>query len=163
MKTLKYNRATLILATVLLALGLFSCKKILEKNPDNALVPTEVYRNVYDADAAIVGLYGKFMGLSKQYIVLNELRADLMDVTMNADADLRDINEHNAKLTNPYADPRPFYAVINDCNDVLKNFNIMLADKKFSASDYQQRYSDVGALRSWLYLQVGIHWVMYLM
>jgi hypothetical protein len=34
----------------------------------------------------------------------------------------------------------------------------MLKDKKFSEAEYQQRYSDVGALRCWLYLQLGIHW-----
>jgi hypothetical protein len=34
----------------------------------------------------------------------------------------------------------------------------MLKDKKFNESEYQQRYSDVGALRCWLYLQLGIHW-----
>ncbi len=146
------------LASLLLATVLFSCNKILDKKPETALTPTQVYRNVYDADAAITGLYGKFLGLAKQYVVLNELRADLLDVTMNADANLRDLNEHNVKADNPYADPRPFYAVINDCNDVLKNFDVMRRDKKFSETDYQQRYSDVGALRTWLYLQVGIHW-----
>ena len=158
MKSVKYKMLKTILAGILLGTVLFSCNKVLDKKPENVLTPTQVYQNVYDADAAIIGLYGKFMGLAKQYVVLNELRADLLDVTANADADLRDLNEHTVKPENPYADPRPFYAVINDCNDVLKNFNIMLRDKKFSDVDYQQRYSDVGALRSWLYLQVGIHW-----
>ncbi|MES2329313.1 MAG: RagB/SusD family protein [Bacteroidota bacterium] len=158
MKSAKYKMIRAGLAAVLLAAVSVSCNKVLDKKPENVLSSTQVYRNVFDADAAIVGLYGKFMGLAKQYVVLNELRADLLDVTINADADLRDLNEHSVKADNPYADPRPFYAVINDCNDILKNFNIMLADKKFSDIEYQQRYSDVGALRSWLYLQVGIHW-----
>ena len=153
LKTFKIAMASLVAGSLL-----FSCSKILDKTPENALVPDQVYRNVYDADAAIVGVYGKFLGLAKQYVVLNELRADLMDVTFNADANLRDLNEHNVKANNPYADPRPFYAVINNCNDILKNFNIMLKDKKFNEAEYQQRYADVGCLRSWLYLQLGIHW-----
>jgi hypothetical protein len=131
---------------------------VLDKQPESTLASSQVYRNVYDADAAIVGLYGKLMGLAKQYVVLNELRGDLMEVTDNADAYLREINLHKESVDNPYANPRPFYAVINDCNDVLKNFNIMLATNKLKVADYQQRYSDVGCLRSWLYLQVGIHW-----
>ncbi len=135
-----------------------SCKKVLDKQPEDSLSSSQVYRNVFDADAAVIGLYGKFMGLAKQYVVLNELRADLMEVTDNADANLREINLHKESATNPYANPRPFYALINDCNDVLKNFNSMLATNKMKTSEYQQRYSDVGALRSWLYLQLGIHW-----
>ncbi len=135
-----------------------SCKKVLDKLPQETLTSSQVYRNVYDADAAIVGLYGKLMGLAKQYVVLNELRGDLMEVTANADSYLREINTFNVSADNPYANPRPFYALINDCNDVLKNFNIMVAANKLKVSEYQQRYSDVGALRSWLYLQLGIHW-----
>lgn len=136
---------------------LASCKKILEREPEVSLSSTQVYRNVFDADAAVIGVYGKLMGLAKQYVILNELRADLMEVTDNADVYLKEINTHNVSANNPYADPRPFYAVINDCNDVLKNFNIMREQKKFKEVEYQQRYSDIGALRSWLYLQLGIH------
>jgi hypothetical protein len=47
--------------------------------------------------------------------------------------------------------------LINDCNDVLKNFNLMRQQNKFKDDEYRQRYSDIGALRSWLYLQLGIH------
>lgn len=158
MKYINLKKARVLLIAVLATTVFFSCNKILDKTPGNALTSAQVYRNVYDADAAVIGLYGKFMGLAKQYVVLNELRADLLDVTQNADADLRDLNEHNVKADNSYADPRPFYALINDCNDILKNFDIMLRDKKFNESEYQQRYSDVGALRCWLYLQLGIHW-----
>ena len=142
-----------------LALGLllFSCKKAFNIEPQTSLSSKQVYRNVFDADAAVVGVYGKLIGLAKQYVVLNELRADLMEVTDNADVNLREINTHNASIDNPYADPRPFYALINDCNDVLKNFNIMLQQNKFKIDDYNPRYSDIGALRSWLYLQLGIH------
>ena len=134
-----------------------SCKKMLDREPEVTLTSTQVYRNVFDADAAVIGVYGKLMGLAKQYVILNELRADLMEVTDNADEYLKQINTHNVSANNPYANPRPFYAVINDCNDVLKNFNIMREQKKFKEVEYQQRYSDVGALRSWLYLQLGIH------
>src|SRR4051794_18403371 len=108
--------------SVLLFCGLLSgaCTKVLDKQPVDALAASQVYRDVYDADAAIVGLYGKLMGLAKQYVVLNELRGDLMEVTDNADGYLREINLHKVSADNPYASPRPFYALINDCNDILK-------------------------------------------
>jgi hypothetical protein len=145
--------------SVVICLGIVSCSKIFDIKPKSAVAAEQMYRNVYDADAAVIGVYGKFMGLAKQYTVLNELRADLTDVTANSDAYLKQLSTHSVKATdnNPYADPRPFYAVIINCNDVLKNFNIMLSQHKMSVDQYNDRYSDVGALRSWLYLQLGIH------
>ncbi|OQP62793.1 RagB/SusD family protein [Niastella vici] len=145
------------LLTLLFFTTLFSgCKKLFDVQPEQALDKEEVYQNVYDADAAVLGLYGKFLQLAKQYVVLNELRADLMDATLNADEDLKQVNEHTVTEDNPYADPRPFYEVILNCNDILKNFDIMRDGKKFKEDEYRQRYSDVAALRAWVYLQAGI-------
>ncbi|MBW4889148.1 RagB/SusD family protein [Mucilaginibacter sp. HMF5004] len=138
-------------------LMLFSCKKALDIKPLSQVDYTQNYRNVTDANAAVLGIYGKFMGIAEQYIVLNELRADLMDVTPNADKYLQEISQHHVTVGNPWADPRPFYEIILNCNDVLYNLNIMLADNKISVADYNYRYSDIGAMRTWLYLQLGIH------
>lgn len=151
-------RSKIIIVLGLLVIGFSACNKTLEVLPETTLDESQMYRNVYDADAAIIGLYGKLAGLAEKYIALNELRADLLTVTANADTLLQQLNTHSSSATNRYADPRPFYSVIINCNDVLMNFDIMLQDKKMSVADYNTRYADVGALRSWLYLQLGIHY-----
>lgn len=125
--------------------------------PKDKLDVSQTYRDVYDADAAVIGIYGKFMNLAKQYVILNELRADLMDVTSNSDQYLKEITTNTVTEDNPYADPRPFYEVILNCNDALKNFDVMLKDNKMTASEYNMRFSDIGAIRSFVYLQLGIH------
>ncbi|MBO9203791.1 MULTISPECIES: RagB/SusD family nutrient uptake outer membrane protein [Niastella] len=150
------KKTVFLFAALGLVAGIAGCKKIFDVEPEQSLDKDQVYQNVYDADAAVLGLYGKFLQLAKQYVVLNELRADLMDVTMNVDDALKQINEHNVTEDNPYADPRPFYEIILNCNDILQNFDKMRADKKFKEDEYRQRYSDVAALRSWVYLQAGI-------
>lgn len=139
------------------AMSTLSCSKALEELPQDELDASQMYRNVYDADAAIIGIYGKFMGMAERYVLLNELRADLLEYTDNANEDLRQLSTHNVSADNPYASPRPFYELIVNCNDVLRNFNIMRAENKMKEAEYQQRYSDVGAMRSFLYLQLGIH------
>jgi hypothetical protein len=146
------------LIPVLLAGFLTSCEKFLDVPPQDLLTPEQHFRDKYDADAAVRGIYGKLLYLSSRYVILNELRADLMDVTGNADVYLRELNLHNVSAGNPYADPTEFYSLINDCNDVLHNFNIMLKDLKFSKEEYNQRYSDIATLRSWLYLQLVIQY-----
>ncbi|WP_207625695.1 RagB/SusD family nutrient uptake outer membrane protein [Niastella populi] len=138
--------------------GLASCSKVLDVKPEDELDESDMYRNVYDADAAVIGIYGKFVGLAERYVLLNELRADMLDCTLNADENLRQLNTHAVTATNPYATPRPFYEVIINCNDVLKHFSIMRAENKLKDAEYQQRYADVAFIRSFLYLQLGIHY-----
>jgi predicted ABC-class ATPase len=133
------------------------CQKVFDIKPKDTLDQSQMYQNVYDADAAVLGIYGKFMGLADRYIILNELRADLLDCTQNADENLRQISTHAVGVDNPYASPRPFYELILNCNDVLENFQKMKAEKKMTELEFNQRYSDIGALRSFIYLQLGIH------
>jgi starch-binding outer membrane protein, SusD/RagB family len=148
------------LSSALLVTGLIfsGCKKVFDIKPQDQLDQSQAYQNVYDADAAVVGIYGKFMGLADRYVILNELRGDLLDYTVNADEALRQISTHTVTADNPYASPKPFYELIINCNDVLENFQLMVKDKKMTESEFNQRYSDIGSLRSFLYLQLGIHY-----
>ncbi|RVT80076.1 RagB/SusD family nutrient uptake outer membrane protein [Flavobacterium sufflavum] len=155
-KTTKSIVSIVSAMTLLFSLG--SCQDYLDVQPEDKLSGDQVYRNVYDADAAVLGIYGKFMGLAEKYVILNEMRADLMTTTVNSSPYLKQLSEHNETAENPYINPRQFYEVINNCNDALKNFDIMLADKKFTQSQYDQRYADVACIRSWIYLQLGIQY-----
>lgn len=146
----------LILGTV--AVGSWSCKKMLDVPIENNLDYTNAYKNVSDADAAVLGLYGQFQGLQKLYIMQNELRADLLDITPRTNAELRDLSNHTTAKNNSYIDPRPYYQLIVNCNDVLKNFDKMNTERRMSVDDYNKHYSDIGALRTWIYLQLGIQY-----
>ncbi|HEV7330955.1 MAG TPA: RagB/SusD family protein [Flavisolibacter sp.] len=152
------NLKKYVFAAALALAGFSSCRKIMDVEPQDQLDVSQMYRNVYDADAAIIGIYGKFQLLAERYILLNELRADMLDYTQNADDHLRQLSTHSVKPDNPYASPRPFYELIINCNDVLKHLQIMRQENKLKEAEYIQRYSDVGAMRSFLYLQLGIHY-----
>jgi len=138
--------------------SVFSCKKTFDIQPEDALQQSQMYQTVYDADGIILGIYGQFVGLADKYVLLNELRGDLLDVTQNSDVYLKQLSTHTVTPDNPYADPRPFYKVINNCNDALANFAIMRQKKLLTDPDYYQRYADIGILRSWMYLQLGIQY-----
>ncbi|WP_281336666.1 RagB/SusD family nutrient uptake outer membrane protein [Flavobacterium eburneipallidum] len=153
----KTKKSSLLLVMTLV-FTFSSCSDFLDVEPEDKLVGEQVYRNVYDADAAVFGVYGKFMALAEKNVILNEMRADLMTTTRNSSPFLKEISEHNVSANNPYASPKEFYAVIQNCNDVLKNFDIMLEKKRFTVDQYNQRYSDIGAIRTWVYLQLGIHY-----
>ncbi|MEI6950015.1 RagB/SusD family nutrient uptake outer membrane protein [Paraflavisolibacter sp. H34] len=156
MRVLKFLKN--ILPVVLVPVVLGSCRKMLETDAGDVLEEKNMYRDVFDADAAVLGVYGKFMNLAERYVVLNELRADLMAPTANADEYQKQLSEHNVSESSPYANPRPFYEVILNCNDVLYHLDGMLRDKKLKEDQYAMRYSDIAALRSWVYLQLGIQY-----
>lgn len=149
-------------AAVILALlgatSLSSCKKMLAVQPQGVVDAPNMYRNLNDANAAVIGIYGKFTQLAEPYVLLNGLRADLMTTTGNSDAWLKQLNEHDVTADNPYADPRPFYVVILNCNDALHNLDKMLGEKRIKQADYNAIYSDLAAVRCWVYLQLGIQY-----
>lgn len=152
------TKKSTVLWVMALVFSLSSCSDYLDVQPEDKLVEEQMYRNIYDADAAVIGVYGKFMALAEKNVILNEMRADLMTTTRNSSPFLKEISEHNVSANNPYANPKDFYVVIQNCNNVLKNFDIMLEKKRFTQEQYDQRYSDIGAIRSWVYLQLGIHY-----
>ena len=109
MKTLRLNQ---ILLLVLAILGITSCKKHFDVLPKTELDAGQMYRDVYEANSVVMGIYGKFMSLSDRYIILNELRGDLLQYTDNADQFLRELSTHNVSPDNPYINPRPFYELM---------------------------------------------------
>ena len=155
-KTTKSILSIVSVMTLLFSMG--SCQDYLDVLPEDKLVGEQMYRNVNDADAAVLGIYGKFMGLAEKYVILNEMRADLMTTTANSSPYLKQLSNHTETADNPYVSPKDFYEVIQNCNDALYNFDIMLAEKRLKQAEYDHRYSDVGCIRSWVYLQLGIHY-----
>jgi hypothetical protein len=141
------------LMTILIFIPVFqSC---VDTSPDEVVAYEDHYSSLDNADAAILGLYGQFMGLVDQVVILNELRADLIDVTGNATPDLEEINLNIPNKNNPWANVSKFYGIIQSCNDILHNYNIMLKENKMTQPEYDERYSDVAALRTWIYLQLS--------
>lgn len=156
MNMIRFSKSFLI-GTVCISILAISCSKTLEMQPEDKLDQSLMYNTLADADAAVLGIYGQFASLGDKYILWNELRADLVDVTRNANPYLQQLSNHEVAADNPYADPSLFYKVIFSCNDALHNFKIMQQEGKLSSVEFDQRYSDIMVLRTWIYLQLGIH------
>ncbi|NLO70899.1 MAG: RagB/SusD family nutrient uptake outer membrane protein [Porphyromonadaceae bacterium] len=137
--------------------GLIMLNSCLNSDIEEAVEYKDYYNTLDDADNAIKGLYGQFMELAEQVVVLNELRGEYLDVTENASLDLIEINNHQPDKANPWISVQKFYGVIQNCNDILYNFDLMLKENKLTTEEHKERYSDVGALRTWLYYQLGVH------
>ncbi len=141
-----------------LLLALVAMNACMEPDIREVLLEKEFYKTTYDADAAVMGVYSKFMELADEVVILNELRADLMDVTENATPDMLALSTHQVKSSNAYCDASAFYEVILNCNEALEKFDKMREDLILDEDNYSERYADVMAVRCWTYLQLGIHY-----
>jgi len=159
MKNYRYYfyKAVVAVCCVLAFAFTTSCKGLLDANEAEVLTEDEFNKTTYDADVAVLGVYSKFMGLAERVVILNELRADMMDVTVNSTADMTALNNHTEDANNKYCDPTPFYEVILNCNSALASFDKMKASNILNEVNYRERYGDVMAIRCWTYLQLGIH------
>ncbi|MBQ8593018.1 MAG: RagB/SusD family nutrient uptake outer membrane protein [Bacteroidaceae bacterium] len=140
--------------TSLVLAGALSFTACVDADIDDALEYDEHYSTVSDADNAVLGVYSSFFQLAGQMVVLNELRGDLMDLTTNSSIALQEVDAVNPSKDNIYTDPTPYYNVINNCNDVLANFEKMYKENSLTETQFLERYSDVMALRSYVYLNL---------
>jgi hypothetical protein len=108
-----------------------------------------------DSLYSVIGILNQLQKLGDRYVLLGELRGDLMDVTGNADMDLQEISNFTATADNPYLSTREFYAVINNCNYFLQNVDTTVnsGGNKVMLGEY----AVVKAIRAWTYLQLGLN------
>jgi hypothetical protein len=107
-----------------------------------------------DTLSSVVGIYRNLQKLADRYVILGELRGELMDVTEYTSLDLQAIHQFNYNLTenNPYLSFKEYYAVINNCNyfidrvDAAQNKALM------------REYAAVKAMRAWTYMQLALNY-----
>ena len=109
---------------------------------------------VTDTVYPLFGVLTKFQNLAEKYVVLGELRGELMTTTTNSDDYLRQIENYDVSSDNPYADVTPYYEVINNCNNILNDTSLAHRTSK----KYANEYATVSLIRAWTYLQVGINY-----
>ena len=149
-------KKSIYISILIISFGIFfnSC---VETDIDDALDYDEYYKTSDDADKAVLGVYSSFMRLTGQMIILNELRSDLVDLTINSDMEFQEIDAKNPSSDNSYAIPTQFYNVIANCNDVLANFEMMYSKNRINETQFLERYSDILAIRCYVYIQLATH------
>jgi len=156
MNKIVYN-ILIFLFTGFVVFSLSSCEEFFD--PDHgSIIPEEGgITDWEDYRAAELGLYKLQQDLVNQLVVLGELRADLLEVTVNADKDLLEVYNFNISPDNRYASPHGFYRLIGACNNLatkLKSAHPEVLDPKisyFERSKYDRLYGEVICMRAWAY------------
>lgn len=136
-------------------LALTSCEDVFDTESTSIVVDNgERFGHPRDSLYNVMGILSQFQRLGERYVLLGELRGDLMSVTTEAAKDLQDIANFSVGEGSQYADRRDYYSVINNCNFVLERMDTSIVD-------YQTRvmvpeYVAIRALRDWTYWQMAL-------
>ncbi|MBL7966918.1 MAG: RagB/SusD family nutrient uptake outer membrane protein [Prolixibacteraceae bacterium] len=152
LKNLKYS--VIIISFLMSMVILPSCSDFLNPEQDLNITQDQLFDDWYEYRAVAMGLYGLQQELAEQLVVLGELRADLLKVTPNADADLIEIYNFQPSKTNKYADPTNFFKLISASNSfirMLKEKHPEVLDKKAAVTNYDKLYGEALCMRAWAY------------
>ena len=152
------NKIKIVLGMIIIcgSCAFVSCKDMLEID-SNIYLNTDNHRldSANDSLYSVVGILKQLQQLGDRYIVLGELRGDLMEVTKNADMHLQAVANFTATTDNPYVSTKEYYAIINNCNYYLQHIDttIISAGKKAMKGEY----AVVKTIRAWTYMQLVLN------
>ncbi|MCU0462670.1 MAG: RagB/SusD family nutrient uptake outer membrane protein [Bacteroidales bacterium] len=152
----KHNKILQYLMIGIMIWLAYGCEDMLKVDNQGMLFAEDNFKTGNDVNASILGLYSLLQPASQQVVLYNEVRADLLQASVNADADLLQIEAGEADIDNDYLNPRDFYKVIVSCNDILSKMeNVKLMDPSFTETIYAQYYAEVIGVRTWTYFQIS--------
>ena len=133
---------------------LTSCESLLEVEPEEVLLAEDYLGDdQIDARSALFGVLSQLQDVVGQYVVLGELRADLVNVNANSIDELQEVNNHNISEDNSYADLTTMFSIINNCNFALEGI-----DTDAYENQLLDDYASILRIRTWAQMQILINY-----
>lgn len=164
MKTTIYNKVKAMSKGVLLLTLLHSCLLTFTACSDSfdadsdSVIKTDgqKYDNELEARSGMFGLLQGLQTIGDNYVLMGELRADLMTTTANSSQEMRDIDENNIQSENSYLRERQAYALLNDCNYYIQHLDTTVTQLEDGvAVKFLRPYlAQAKAIRAWTYLNL---------
>jgi starch-binding outer membrane protein, SusD/RagB family len=135
-----------------------ACEQFYEPDLEVGLRTDEFFNDETEFRAAAMGMYALQQDLVDQLVILGELRGDLMEITENADNDLREIHNFNVSPGNRYASPRNFYRLIAATNRLMLKIaekHPHVLDNEAPVNNYDRYYGEALCMRSWAYFNAA--------
>lgn len=112
-----------------------------------------------EARYAMFGILQQLQCLADRFVVLGELRADLLMVTDNSSQDLRDIASGTVDSLNVWHWESDLYAVVNNCNLLLSTIDTTVTvvnDHGEKERSLRREYRAAEAIRCWCLLRLAL-------
>ena len=145
---MKITKATFLLASLLVIFT--ACEDMLETNSNRLVFENDyVINDPNEAFYALSGVMAEMQAIGDRYVLLGELRGDLMTVSEQSSVALQEINRFQVSEDNEYADKYAYYSIINNCNYILQRMdtNLVMHTQKVMLPAYVQ----AKVIRAWTY------------
>ncbi|BDD12387.1 hypothetical protein FUAX_48190 (plasmid) [Fulvitalea axinellae] len=140
-------------------MGLFalaSCSDFFEPEQDAVIDNDQHWNSRSELRRGALGAYAGLQDIAVPLVVLGDLRADLLEPARNAKLEHLEIHTHKISQGNKYIDPKPFYDIIANCNDVLHNVDKAMVDPDMTEEIRDAYKAEMITLRSWVYFQLSL-------
>lgn len=150
---MKYIKRILVVSAC--ALFMVSCEDVFDTDTASVVFEDENQLNSpNDSLYSVMGILSQVQKLGEKYVLLGELRGDLMATTADADEDMQELAAFCASSDNVYRSFTDYYAVINNCNYAITRMDTTIApyDEKLMLPEFVQ----IKVIRAWTYLQLAL-------
>ena len=138
--------------------GMTSCSDFFNQESEHVVFTDEDHlNNATDSIYSVIGILNKLQAIGDRTVLLGEVRGDLVDLTTEANSDLRDIALFNIGDDNRYNNPADYYAIINNCNYFIAKADTALKNNR-NEYIFMKEYTAVKAIRAWTYLQLVLNY-----
>lgn len=142
-----------IVAAGCMTAGLCSCEDMLDTESD-AYVYDVPLNNANDSLYSAIGIMTQLQAVGERYVLLGELRGDLVTVPPTADLELQNVATFSTQAGGAYSSRRDWYSIINNCNYALSRMDTTLVEH--NSQVLLPEYVAIRTLRDWTYLQMGL-------
>lgn len=143
-----------IIFSIVAAMTLFvsSCSDMLDVEGGREIEASEL-NQASDSAFYAFGILQAMQQAADAYVLQNEVRGDLLDVTQYSDNNLRQLANFSATTANAYDSAYVYYRVINNCNYYLAHRDTAIYDGSYNVT--RNEYAAVLTFRAWAYLQLA--------
>ena len=104
-----------------------------------------------DSAYSTIGVLQAMRQIADRYIILGEVRGDLLEINDYSKTSVRNLAEFNFEDENEYLNVRDYYAIINNCNYALAKMDTTIS--KNNERVMVDEYAALIGIRAWTYLQ----------
>lgn len=149
----KNIKNTRILFLILCVIGTSSCSDMFETE-SKSVVFDHTLSTANDSLYSALGILGQMQKLSERYVLMGELRGDLMSATEDAVEAIQEVAIFNVSPSNTYCDVTDYYSVINNCNYAITYMDTSLVN--FDTKEMLPEFAAIKTMRAWTYWQLAL-------
>lgn len=146
-----------ITLSLVLAFAATSCTDMFDIESSRVSIDhNDRLKSTADSVYSTIGLVHLMQQVADRYVLLGEVRGDLLDVNESTKTSLRNLANFDFDDDNEYLQVRDYYAIINNCNYIIANMDTTLrSNNRLVMTD---EYAAAVGIRAWTYLQLAINY-----